>query len=160
MRTLSKFSPKHLPVKRIMGHERGSEPKACKQEHVIPIGKERGYTSNYNWSFLLKKRRHKPQGRTTSIKTKAYRAPTSEGSPNGVKYGLCSNKTHHVNRCSEQGGYKRTLRIREGRPNEVRKRSRAHSTSEKKKETVEKEARNRRGEVYANCIEFPKASST
>ena len=35
-------------------------------------------------------------------------------------------------------------RIREGRPSEVRERSRTHSVSEEKEEVVEKEARNRK----------------
>ena len=54
MRIPRGFSPKHLPGKQI----RGSEPKACRKEHEVPIGKEKEYTSNYDGSFLLRKRRH------------------------------------------------------------------------------------------------------
>ena len=144
MRVLRKFSPKHLPIKQVMGHERGPDPRACRQEHEMPIGKEKGYTSNYNGFFPLKKRRHRSQERTTSIKTRNHRVPTQEGSPNGVKYGLYNSKTHYIYKGSEQRRCKRMSRIREGRPSEVRERSRTHGVSEEKEEVVEKEARNRK----------------
>ena len=105
-------------VKRISRYPHQQEgeyrPRAYEQEHEIPLDKEMEYTSSHNQSLHTKKRGHKPQGRTTSIRIRAQRAPASKGSHKGVKCGFCDSKTHYVKRCSEKKEYRKRSEEVEG----------------------------------------------